>query len=140
MNIAVIKNSKFEIKTGTKTVWQKTDLDIKDDLILTEDQVKTRLIDSMKFFRNLGGYEKVKYEYTCCGYMPYEMISKSPCKTIKKIRTFEWHYCTLFYGKNKTWLIDKKSKLIFGHRLKSGETIVYDKPKKFSATLKKEMK
>ena len=91
MNIAIIKNSKFEIKPGTKTVWQQVELDITDDLVLTEEQVRTRLIDSMKFFRNLGGYEKANYEYTCCGYVPYEMISKSPCKTSKKIRTFDWH-------------------------------------------------
>lgn len=140
MEIAIIKNQKFEIKAGTKTVWQEVDFDIKDDLILTSEQVQTRLIDSIRFFKNLGGYEKINYEYTCCGYMPYNMISKSPCKTIKKVRTFKWFYTSLFYGNNKTWLIDKKSKQIFGYRNKAGDIIVYDKPKKYSKALKQEMK
>lgn len=58
---------------------------------VTEEQV--RLItndDTLKFFRRLGGFERVDYGYTSKGYKPIECLSISPNKQIKKVRSFNW--------------------------------------------------
>lgn len=41
-----------------------------------------------RFFRNLGGYEKVERSYTSSGYLPIRLISISPDRTIKIIREY----------------------------------------------------
>lgn len=41
-----------------------------------------------KFFRNLGGYERIKKNYTRRGYLPIEVISISPDRTKKTVYSF----------------------------------------------------
>lgn len=48
--------------------------------------------DTLKFFRRLGGTEKVMRTYTCMGYMPYQMTSISPDRQTKKVRKFSYEY------------------------------------------------
>ena len=54
---------------------------------ITEEQYKN-IIDSVSFFRNLGGYERDIKGYTCEGYIPVRLISISPNKEPKIIRSF----------------------------------------------------
>ena len=46
------------------------------------------IFDSVKFFRNLGGFERITKTYTCEGYIPTRLTSINPDKTKKVIRYF----------------------------------------------------
>ena len=46
------------------------------------------IINSCKFFRNLGGYERLTSSYTCAGYIPTQLNSISPDKQEKIVRSF----------------------------------------------------
>ena len=43
--------------------------------------------ETQAFFRNLGGYEKASKSYTTAGYIVTRLISISPDKTTKIVRT-----------------------------------------------------
>lgn len=43
---------------------------------------------AVRFFRNLGGYEKVVCGYTFAGYLPIESISISPDRQTKTVKEF----------------------------------------------------
>lgn len=66
--------------------------------ITTETETKTilksfynNLIDerAIRFFRNLGGIETVQRDYTKMGYLPVRILSTSPNRQTRIIRTFE---------------------------------------------------
>ena len=44
--------------------------------------------DTVKFFRRIGGSEIVTRSYTYYGYLPVEVISCNPGRTIRKVRVF----------------------------------------------------
>lgn len=46
-------------------------------------------ISSVGFFKNTGGREKIEKTYTQCGYIPTKIISISPSKDIRVVRTFK---------------------------------------------------
>ena len=46
------------------------------------------IFNSVKFFRKLGGSERITKGYTCEGYIPVRLTSISPDKTKKIIRYF----------------------------------------------------
>ena len=54
---------------------------------ITEEEYKN-IIESVSFFRNLGGYERITKGYTCEGYIPIRLTSISPNKQTKIIRYF----------------------------------------------------
>ena len=47
------------------------------------------VFDAVPFFRNLGGTEKINLSYTFAGHIPDEVISISPNRTMKTIRTYQ---------------------------------------------------
>ena len=54
---------------------------------ITKEEYKN-IIESVSFFRSLGGYERITKSYTCEGYIPVRLISISPDKDTKIIRYF----------------------------------------------------
>jgi len=48
--------------------------------------------DTCKWLRRVGGVESVTRNYTNYGYVVTKLISTSPNKQIKKIRTFDFEY------------------------------------------------
>lgn len=46
-------------------------------------------LSSVKFFKNLGGYERVTNGYTVAGYVPVKLVSINPDNTIRVVRTFK---------------------------------------------------
>ena len=48
------------------------------------------IINSCKFFRDLGGIERLTKGYTYVGYVPVKLNSISPDKKEKVVRTFEF--------------------------------------------------
>jgi hypothetical protein len=67
----------------------------KPDTIETEtvtmDQVKKMTADdTLRFFRRLGGYERLERSYTAYGFLPWLLTSISPCREIKKVREYSY--------------------------------------------------
>lgn len=65
-----------------------------DDVI--EEKISKKQYDNItsdntiKWFKNLGGSEKVTYDYTCRGYKIIKLISTSPNKENKSIYEFNF--------------------------------------------------
>ena len=74
-------------KAGTKTVFETTGESARA-IDQTEFDNMTAP-DCLKFFRRLGGSEYVERSYTSAGYIVTRLISRSPERDIKVIRTFE---------------------------------------------------
>ena len=56
---------------------------------ITEKQYNN-YIDSVSFFRRLGGTESLQRAYTCDGYKCIKLTSKSPDKQTKVVREFKF--------------------------------------------------
>jgi N-acetyl-anhydromuramyl-L-alanine amidase AmpD len=56
---------------------------------ITESQYNN-YINSIPFFRRLGGSESLQRAYTCYGYKVYKLTSKSPDKQTKVVREFNF--------------------------------------------------
>ena len=61
------------------------------------------IVNSVKFFRNLGGIERLTKGYTYSGYIPVQLNSISPDKQEKIIRSFEFSKNTgsIYYDQKK---------------------------------------
>lgn len=62
------------------------------------------IINSVKFFRNLGGFERLTKGYTYAGYIPTSLNSISPDKKEKIVRSFT------FSRDTKSIYYDQKTK------------------------------
>ena len=59
---------------------------------ISKEQYNNITNDStLKWFRRLGGSETSIKGYTCMGYLTIKLISKSPSKQTKIIRTFKFN-------------------------------------------------
>ena len=78
----------FSLKENTKNTFVSTG---KESKSITWDEYKKHTdINNTKFFRNLGGSERVTKSYTSQGYIITKIISLSPEKKHKLIRTFKF--------------------------------------------------
>ena len=91
----VNENCKIEIcesfqslKEGTKTVFVEDAKEIRN----IEREEYARYIDAAPFFRSLGGSETITSSYTCTGYVPVRLVSKSPNRDTKIVREFKFTY------------------------------------------------
>ena len=73
-----------QVRQGSK--WKTTEE--KESVVDYEFYMNT--VDSIPFFKNLGGTEKVKLAYTRLGYIPTEIISTSPDREKRTIYTFDF--------------------------------------------------
>ena len=85
MNIVQIIE-KYELKPGTKTVYQ---------LVSTETNEITKsgldsIIEWGPMMRRLGGSEHLTRSYTQQGYLPVKLVSKSPDRKSKTVRIFKY--------------------------------------------------
>ena len=71
-------------KVGSK--WRLTNTEQR----LINEEFYNNIINSKKFFTNLGGYERHIKTYTCNGYMVTHINSISPDKQLKTIRYFKF--------------------------------------------------
>ena len=78
--------TRYELKPGTKTVWQEVETETQE---ITERYYRN-CVDASPFFRRLGGSEYLERSYTGRGYLVTRIISKSPDRTMKTIRTFKF--------------------------------------------------
>lgn len=77
-----IQLTETRIESGQKTIETKT-IDKKQ-----YDNITNK--DTLKWFRRLGGSETATKNYTSRGYNVTKLISKSPDKSIKVIREFNF--------------------------------------------------
>ena len=75
------------LKDGTKTVY--IDSQVEPEKEITEEHYNN-YVESAPFFRSLGGSETLTRGYTCQGYKVVKVVSKSPDRTEKVIRTFNF--------------------------------------------------
>ena len=81
-----MKEQRFTLKPDTKTVWVEESESTSD---YTKQQYQN-CVEAAPFFRRLGGSEHLDYGYFSKGYLCYRIISKSPDRQIKVIRTFNF--------------------------------------------------
>ena len=60
------------------------EIDYQHDQTFTSD-------DTVKLFRRIGGSETVIRNYTAYGYLPVEIISCNPDRTIRKVTSFKFN-------------------------------------------------
>ncbi len=77
---------RYELKEGTKTVWVETSKEI---ATINEERYKT-ILEWSPMMRRLGGSETLKRTYTSAGDKVYEIVSKSPDRTLKTVRNFKF--------------------------------------------------
>ena len=86
MNYKITETIKHYQKNGTK--WIETDSTTSD---ITEEHYHNATDPAtVRFFRNLGGYERVEKSYTFAGYVPIRITSISPCRTEKTVRDYQF--------------------------------------------------
>lgn len=73
-------------KEGNK--WREVDSSIN---YITQEEYNN-IVDSKKFFTNLGGHERHYKNYTCKGYIVTRINSISPSKDTKVERCFKFSY------------------------------------------------
>ena len=95
------KNIKMIEKRYYKAGSQWKLLESKEENISKENYLN--IINSCKFFRNLGGYERLTKSYTYAGYIPVELNSISPDKKEKVVRsfTFDKNTGSIYYNSKK---------------------------------------
>lgn len=71
-------------KIGSK--WRLTNTEQR----LINEEFYNNIINSKKFFTNLGGYERHTRSYTCNGYIVTHINSLSPDRTQKTVRDFSF--------------------------------------------------
>lgn len=81
-----IMTKETQEKQGSKWVTVET-----EEKEITREHYRN-IIDpqATKFFRNLGGIETIQKNYTCFGYIPYRILSTSPDRQTRIIRTFKF--------------------------------------------------
>jgi hypothetical protein len=82
MEIIMIRTD-FEMKQGSFVEVSKSTDAISETTL-------NNIVDSCKFYRRLGGSETLTKSYTCRGYMPVKLTSKSPDKRMKIVREFQY--------------------------------------------------
>jgi len=85
---AKMTKTSYELKEGTKTVYVETE---KQYSFIDETEYNN-IVDSSPFFRRLGGSETATKNYTCRGYKVVQLVSKSPDRQRKIVRTFDFSW------------------------------------------------
>jgi len=132
MIITKVTTKKLEKNPNTKTTYNEIE---QNTSFMLADNVEKYFVDSMRFFKNLGGKESLQRAYTIQGYSPTLLTSISPDKQNKTIRKFNYINLTRFYGKRITRFIDIKTKLYYGFKSKNGDGVtLFETPKKATKT------
>jgi hypothetical protein len=84
--LGTLTTTKYELKAGTKTVF----VEVEQVSGAFGELNYNNIVESAPFFRRLGGSETLTRCYTSQGYKVCRLVSKSPCKTMKTIREFNW--------------------------------------------------
>lgn len=75
-------------RTESGKSWRSKPDTVEVSRMTREQYEKCTSSDTVKFFRRVGGSERVTHGYTPYGYLPIQISSISPDKTIKHVRCF----------------------------------------------------
>ena len=78
----------YELKAGTKGAYELVDCNVSEITETEYNNITSK--DTLSFFRRLGGSETATKCYTSKGYNVYRLISKSPDRQTKVVRTFDF--------------------------------------------------
>ena len=87
MKIKMTKQE-YQKNPNTKTTYILTNNTLEDIDNITYKRITKD--ETLKWFRRLGGSETAEHSYTCRGYNITKLISTSPDKQTKIIRTFQF--------------------------------------------------
>ena len=73
------------VKIGSR--WKVVDSKTQD--VTKEQHNNATAPETVRFFRNLGGYERVERAYTYAGYIPVKVTSISPDRRERTIREYK---------------------------------------------------
>ena len=76
-------------RTESGKNWKSNPTEIKITTINQETYDNIFNKKTQAFFKGVGGYERASKSYTTAGYIVTRLISISPDKTIKKVRTIK---------------------------------------------------
>lgn len=79
---------RYELKPNTKNSYRLQDTTRET----ISESTLTNYINSVGFFRRLGGKERLEYSYTCYGFKPVKLTSVSPQREQKVIRYFTYQF------------------------------------------------
>lgn len=79
---------RYELKPNTKNSYKLQDTTMN---IISESTL-TNYINSLDFFRRLGGKERLTFDYTFYGFKPVKLTSVSPQREKKVIRYFKYQF------------------------------------------------
>ena len=75
-------------RTASGKSWKSKPDNIQQQILSWEQYLNMNSTTTCRFFRKLGGYERVERSYTSRGYLPIRLISINPDRTIKIIREY----------------------------------------------------
>lgn len=84
--LQITMTNKTFTKVGNKWVLQET------EVTNITKEFYDNVVNSAKFFRNLGGYERHTKSYTCIGYIVTHINSINPDRTTKVTRDFKFEH------------------------------------------------
>lgn len=85
----ILTTQELHKNPNTKTTYVEVN---KESVVISEEHYNNFVDEkSIKFFRRLGGIETVTKNYTCRGFKTTKIVSTSPDRQIKKIRTFKFN-------------------------------------------------
>ena len=87
-NIKIELTTKVYNLTSSKKSWSQKDVVTTKEVITWSEY--QNYINSVQFFRNLGGSERLTKNYTQYGYIPVQLNSINPEHDIKIVRYFKF--------------------------------------------------
>ena len=86
MNAYAIMTIETQEKQGSK--WATVETETKE----ISREFYRNIVDpqAIRFMRNLGGIETIQKNYTCFGYLPVRILSTSPSRQTRIIRSFKF--------------------------------------------------
>ena len=85
-NFAELTRIEYVLKEGTETVYIETEREVYQ----IPEHHYNNIVDGMRFFRRLGGTETATRSYTSRGFKVVKLVSKSPDRQTKIVRTFNF--------------------------------------------------
>jgi len=78
----------YYFKSGSRWILEPE----KTEIFEIDQETLNRLCskDTLKYYRRMGGFERIEFNYFSAGYLPYILNSIDPDRTQKILRTFSY--------------------------------------------------
>lgn len=86
----VIMTKETYSRTDSGKSWRSRPDEVSTSEVTLDNVRKATDEDTLRFFRRLGGWERVDRTYTAWGYLPWRCISISPDRQVKIVRLYDY--------------------------------------------------